>query len=55
MTSQIQDKLAKDIADEHQELKEVDEQLLKIEKKQQTEIAELNTKLDAILDQLKKQ
>jgi voltage-gated sodium channel len=55
MTSQIQDKLAKDIANDHQELKTVDEQMLQMEKDQQSEIAELNAKLDAILDQLKKQ
>jgi len=55
MTSQIQDKLAKDIANDHQELKTVDEQMLQMEKDQQSEIAELNAKLDTILDQLKKQ
>ena len=55
MTSQIQDKLAKDIADDRQALKDADGQILQIEKTQQSEIAELNAKLDAILDQLKKQ
>lgn len=55
MTSQIQDKLAKDIAEDHDALKAADDQMMTMEKQQQTEIAELNAKLDAILDQLKKQ
>lgn len=55
MTSQIQDKLSKDMADDQRELKTADEQILQMEKKQQSEIAELNAKLDAILDELKKQ
>lgn len=55
MTSQIQDKLAKDISNDHNELKEAENQILKLEKMQQSEIAALNTKLDAILEQLKKQ
>jgi hypothetical protein len=52
MTSQIQDKLAKDIADDHQALKDADGQIIKMEKKQQNEIAELNAKLDALLKRL---
>ena len=55
MTSQIQDKLAKDIADEHEALKDADGQIMKMEKQQQHEIAELNAKLDAILKRLEKE
>ena len=54
MTSQIQDKLAKEIADDHNELLEKDKQILSAEHSQQKEIQELNAKLDAILERLNK-
>jgi voltage-gated sodium channel len=54
MTSQIQDKLAKEIADDHNELLEKDKQILSTEHSQQKEIQELNAKLDAILERLNK-
>jgi voltage-gated sodium channel len=54
MTSQIQDKLAKEIADDHNELLEKDKQILSTEQSQQKEIQELNAKLDAILERLNK-
>jgi hypothetical protein len=54
MTSQIQDKLAKEIADDHDELLEKDKQILSAEQSQQKEIQELNAKLDAILERLNK-
>jgi len=55
MTTQIQDKIEKDNSDEHQALKDADGQIMKMENEQQIKIAELNSKLDTILDQLKKQ
>jgi voltage-gated sodium channel len=54
MTSQIQDKLAKEIAEDHNELLEKDKQILSAEQSQQKEIQELNAKLDAILERLNK-
>jgi voltage-gated sodium channel len=54
MTSQIQDKLAKEIADDHNERLEKDKQILSTEQSQQKEIQELNAKLDAILERLNK-
>ena len=54
MTSQIQDKLAKEIAEDHEELLEKDQQILSAEHSQQKEIQELNAKLDAILERLNK-
>jgi hypothetical protein len=54
MTSQIQDKLVKDIAEDHKELKDADDKIIKMERKQQSEILELNEKLDAILKRLEK-
>jgi voltage-gated sodium channel len=54
MTSQIQDKLAKEIAKDHDELLEKDKQILSAEQSQQKEIQELNAKLDAILERLNK-
>ena len=54
MTSQIQDKLAKEFADDHDELLEKDKQILRAEHSQQKEIQELNAKLDAILERLNK-
>jgi voltage-gated sodium channel len=55
MTSQIQDKIDKNNSDEHQALKDADGQIMKMEKQQQHEIAELNAKLDAILKRLEKE
>ena len=55
MTSQIQDKIEKDNSNAHQALKDADGQIIKMENEQQIKIAELNSKLDTILDQLKKQ
>jgi voltage-gated sodium channel len=55
MTSQIQDKIDKNNSDEHQALKDADGQIIKMEKQQQHEIAELNAKLDAILKRLEKE
>jgi hypothetical protein len=52
MTSQIQDKLAKDIAEDHEELLEKDQQILSAENTQQQQIAALNAKLDVILERL---
>ena len=54
MTSQIQDKLVKDIAEDHKELNDADDKIIKMERKQQSEILELNEKLDAILKRLEK-
>jgi hypothetical protein len=54
MTSQIQDKLVKDIAEDHKELKDADDKIMKMERKQQSEIIELSEKLDAILKRLEK-
>jgi voltage-gated sodium channel len=54
MTSQIQDKLAKEIAEDHNELLEKDKQILSAKQSQQKEIQELNAKLDAILERLNK-
>jgi hypothetical protein len=54
MTSQIQDKLVKDIAEDHKELKDADDKIMKMEGKQQSEIIELSEKLDAILKRLEK-
>lgn len=54
MTSQIQDKLSKEIAEDHEELLEKDQQRLSAEHSQQKEIQELNAKLDAILERLNK-
>jgi len=55
MTSQIQDKLVKDIADDQDELLEKDKQILSAEHLQQTEIQALNAKLDTILERLNKE
>lgn len=55
MTSQIQDKLAKEIAEDHEELIEKDQQILSAEHSQQKELQELNAKLDAILERLNKE
>lgn len=54
MTSQIQDKLSKEIAEDHEELLEKDQQRLSAEHSQQKEIQELNAKLDTILERLNK-
>ena len=55
MTSQIQDKLAQEISENHEDLMEKDKQILRAENTQQKEIQALNTKLDAILERLNKE
>ncbi|MEY3591796.1 MAG: hypothetical protein RLZZ38_764 [Bacteroidota bacterium] len=54
MTSQIQDKIEKDLAKDKEELLENDQEILRAESLQQTQIKALNEKLDSILKQLEK-
>jgi len=54
MTSQIQDKIEKDLAKDKEELLENDQEILRAESLQQTQIKALNEKLDLILKQMEK-
>ena len=54
MTSQIQDKIEKDLAKDKEELLENDQEILRAESLQESQIKALNEKLDSILEQLEK-